>query len=142
MLPVSPPWRRRRVSHQPLRRHRPHRACDGSHTAAARPDTACPGAAHPAKLPAPLRSPIVAVSYSCHFLATYSRLQAGTECLPSSCPSAAECFTKSDQGLQSRELVLTELIARRVQRALRVQHRQVIAGPFLVAKLGACKGSL
>src|SRR6185312_13452720 len=62
--------------------------------------------------------------------------------MPSSCPSAAECFTKSDQRWQSRELVLTELIARRVQRTLRVEHRQVIAGPFLVAKLGAFESPL
>src|SRR5262249_29372057 len=57
-------------------------------------------------------------------------------------PSATERLAQRDEGLQPRQLVLRELVARRVQAALRFQEREEISGAALVAQAGALEGAL
>ena len=57
-------------------------------------------------------------------------------------PTAAQRLAKADQSLQSRQSVLNELVAHRVEDFLRFQHRKEIARPLPVAKSSAFEGSL
>ena len=55
-------------------------------------------------------------------------------------PATAQCLAQTDACLQSRELILAELVARRVQAALRLEYRLKLAGAFVITGLGPSQG--
>src|SRR5271163_2231038 len=59
-----------------------------------------------------------------------------------SLPAAAERLAQRDHRLQARQLVLSVLIACRVQGPLRFEYREEIACAFSIAELGAVEGAL